>query len=375
MTDEVKIVEMTYVSFRGTPRRAFPTTPYHRLRRKSMADVTIYTLAEELNMTPSMVSRAFSPGGKINEEKRRRVLELAEKYNFSPNKLASRLSRRKIRIGILLRCRFQVNADKMLAGIEEAYGMLKDYKIEYDITVINPVADKSCNYEEILEKYSDYDGIIISGFSSEKHTDVIDRIYKKNPNIVQVQAINAEANCLFASKHNEQTASYMAAEFLHNCLKRSEGKNVLLFTGDCESALHKAAAAHFENACRDFGLNLIETVDMKDDEEYLKQILPQVFRRCGEVDGIYITSGISDALCGYLDKNRKDAFLVTFDTHAEIKKYMEKGVVSATIEQNVSNQMCTAFKGLVRYIIDGEKSPETVYTDIQLVLKSNMNQF
>ena len=36
-----------------------------------MSNVTIYTLAKELNMTPSMISRAFSPNGKISEEKRK----------------------------------------------------------------------------------------------------------------------------------------------------------------------------------------------------------------------------------------------------------------------------------------------------------------
>ena len=36
-----------------------------------VSNVTIYTLAKELNMTPSMISRAFSPNGKISEEKRK----------------------------------------------------------------------------------------------------------------------------------------------------------------------------------------------------------------------------------------------------------------------------------------------------------------
>ena len=45
-----------------------------------MAEVTIYTIAKELNMSPSMVSRAFSPSGKVNEEKRRLILETAKKY-------------------------------------------------------------------------------------------------------------------------------------------------------------------------------------------------------------------------------------------------------------------------------------------------------
>jgi len=341
-----------------------------------MAEVTIYTLAEELNMTPSMVSRAFSPKGKINEEKRKRVLELAAKYNFSPNKFASRLSRKDIRIGILLRSRFTVNTEKMLQGIKQGYEKVKDYKIEYDITVINPEKDTGYNYGEILDRYAAYDGIIISGFSSQRYTDMINRCYEKNRNIVQVQTKNTEANHLFASKHSEVTASRMAAEFLHNCLKKSKEKNVILFTGNKESTLHMSAEEEFRTACGEYGLSVSESFDMKDNDEYFKSMLPDVFEQYGKsVEGIYITSGVSIPLCEYLEKNGLDIPLVTFDIYDEIKTYIDKNIITASIAQNVEKQMETAFEGLVNYIINGEKCDKTVYTDVQLVLKSNMHQF
>ena len=86
-----------------------------------MHNITIYTLAKELNMTPAMVSRAFNPNGKISEDKRKIVLETAEKYNFSPNKFASRLSMKTVQIGILINSLFYVNTEKMLLGVKNAY--------------------------------------------------------------------------------------------------------------------------------------------------------------------------------------------------------------------------------------------------------------
>ena len=136
-----------------------------------------------------MVSRAFNPDGKISEEKRNSILAAAQKYNFYPNQLASRLSMKPIRIGVLIRGKFQVNIDKMIDGIYISHNRLKDYKIEYDITILHPMA---CE-EEILkaiDKYKDYSGIIISGMSSSRFTYVINDLYEHNPNIVQVQSIN-----------------------------------------------------------------------------------------------------------------------------------------------------------------------------------------
>ncbi len=341
-----------------------------------MKNTTIYTLAEELGMTPSMVSRAFNPDAKISSEKRRAVLELAEKYNFSPNRMASRLSMKTVRIGILINSRFSVNTDKMLFGVREAWEKLRDYKIEYETSLLNPRETPLERYAEVLAGYRDFDGVIITGMSSSKYTDIINDFHKDNPNIVQVQAINPKTEYLFASKHDETTASSLAAEFLFNCLRFSNRKNVLLFTGEKESTLHSSAEASFRSACIDFGLKLVDSINMMDSEECLEKILPEIFDRYKDgIDGIYITSGFSISLCRFIEENGYDLPLVTFDKYRELEEYMKKGIASATVSQDVSGQMSSAFEMLVKYLITGETFPKIVNTDVELVLKSNMHQF
>lgn len=341
-----------------------------------MSEITIYTLAKELNMTPSMISRAFNPNARVNEEKRKIVLETAKKYGFSPNKFASRLSMEVVHIGVLINNKFQVNTDKMTLGLKSAHEELKDYKIQYDVTILDPSKYSDEGIRQNLKRYKGYDGIIISGMSSAKYTDFINELYDITPNVVQVQAVNQDARCLLASKHNEETAAELAAEFLCNCLKKAERRNLLLFTGDLNSTLHKRASVAFNNFCAALGLDLLSIVDMKDNEEYFEKILPSVFEQYGDqVDGIYITSGFSVPLCRYLERNNIDLSLVAFDTYDDIKQYMEKGIVTATISQDVTAQMKTAFQLLVKHIIIGEKCPDVAYTDVQLVLKSNMHQF
>ncbi len=341
-----------------------------------MQNVTIYTLAEELNMTPSMVSRAFNPNGKISEEKRKIVLETAKKYDFSPNKFASRLSMRNVRIGILINGKFAINTEKMLTGVKNAYEKLKDYKIKYDIEIMNSDVNTLSDYRRVLMKYRECDGVLLTGMSSAKYTDMINELYKFNPNVVQVQAINKNADCLFASKHDEETASRLAAEFLYNCLKYKGRKNILLFTGDRESALHSDAEKAFKRACTELGLVVLDSIDMKDDEAYFAGILSNVFTKYENfTDGIYITSGFSVPLCRYIEENGIDVPCVCFDTYKDIESYMKKGIASATIAQNVTMQMESAFEMLVKHLITGEACPEKLYSDIQLVLKSNFHQF
>lgn len=340
-----------------------------------MAEMTIYTLAKKLNMTPSMVSRALSPTGRISEEKRQIVLAAAKKYNFHPNKFASRLSMKPIHIGVLICSRFQINTDKMIEGIRRAHAKLMDYKIKYDVSVLSPEG-ASAEVSAALLRYRGADGIIVSGMSAPCYTELLTELSLSNPNVVQVQSVNERAPTLFSSKHNEAVASGLAVDFLSLCLARAPRKNVLLFTGALSSTVHANAAAAFGRAAEARGLTHLATVDMKDDEAYFESILPAVFAEYGSaVDGIYVTSGLSLPLCRYLEKNGIELPLVAFDTHAEIKRYMEAGVISAAISQDVVHQMQLAFENLAFHIISGKECPPVIHTDLHLMLKSNMHQF
>ena len=57
-----------------------------------MAKVTIYSIAEELGVHASTVSRAFSRPDLVKADVRQRVLETAERLGFQPNRTARRLA-------------------------------------------------------------------------------------------------------------------------------------------------------------------------------------------------------------------------------------------------------------------------------------------
>lgn len=327
---------------------------------------TIYTLAEELGMTPSMVSRAFNPTGKINEQKRQIVLKAAEKHNFIPNKMASRLSGKSIKIGIIINSVFKPIENEMVDGIKQAYKELKDYKIEYEL--FTPGGKSDISYE--IKKLKSYDGVIVSGCGADNCTSLLSEI----KNLVQVQSINEHVDYLFSSEHDMTLASDIAAEFLANCLKFSKRKNIILFTGDITGSVHSKAKKSFLEASEKNGLNVIKCIDMHDDEVLLKQSLSSVFKK-NIADGVYITSGISLPLCEYFKKNNLNIPLVTFDVYKELNEYIKSGVVSATIFQNAKGQAKEAFEKLVLYIINNEIPSKKNLTSVHLVMKSNLRLY
>lgn len=54
--------------------------------------VTIYDIAREARVSPATVSRILTGSAKVNLEKRKRVLELIQRYDFHPNNAARSLT-------------------------------------------------------------------------------------------------------------------------------------------------------------------------------------------------------------------------------------------------------------------------------------------
>jgi len=81
--------------------------------------VTLKQLAKELNVSISTVSKALNNSEEIGEETIRRVKELAELYNYTPNKVALSLKQNKTKtIGVIIPNILNRFLAKALFGIE-----------------------------------------------------------------------------------------------------------------------------------------------------------------------------------------------------------------------------------------------------------------
>ena len=65
-------------------------------------------------------------------------------------------------------------------------------------------------------------------------------------------------------------AAEIAAEVLSCCLKFSTEKNIIHFTGNLNSQVHRLAQETFIKTAKNYSLHILECIDMKDDQELLK---------------------------------------------------------------------------------------------------------
>ena len=121
--------------------------------------VTLKQLAKELNVSISTVSKALNNSEEIGEETIKRVKELAELYNYKPNKVALSLKQSKTKtIGVIIPDILNHFLAKVLFGIERE-------ATKYGYNIITCISNESFEQEKEslrLLANGSVDGFILS---------------------------------------------------------------------------------------------------------------------------------------------------------------------------------------------------------------------
>jgi len=338
---------------------------------------TIKTIAEKLGVAPSTVSRAFQPDSRISDSQRALILKTAKEMNYVPNQAASRLNQREMHIGFLIQNIYPAGRDQLLIGIEEAYQDFSDYKVSYHVEFFDETKDCAAYCAELFERCKEDDGIIVSGINSPYLKDEMDRFTKKGRVVALLQSGFDYPNYLFRVTHHATVASHMAAEYFSLCTRGLPHRRVIQFTGKRTLDLHLNAELAFSSACKEYGIEVTGVYDMNDNEEILSHMAKTILteERLAETEGIYITSGLCLPLCRHLEEMGMGdrIFLITTDSFPELRPYILRRTVNASIYQNFYQQAWSAYVLLAKYLINHAEPPrKDISPHPELIMRSNL---
>ena len=149
-------------------------------------DITIYDIANELNLSSSTVSRALKNHRSISKKTIKRVNEMADKMGYTPNELASSLRNNKTKtIGVLISRLNRPFVTSLISGIEETA-----QKAGYNVIIAQ--SHDSYNDEVTLAQAlynSRVSGIICSLAMETTKTNHFDQFIKKDIPLVFVDRV------------------------------------------------------------------------------------------------------------------------------------------------------------------------------------------
>ena len=340
--------------------------------------VTIYTIAEALGMTPSMVSRALNPNGKVNPEKRKLILETAERLGFAHNRMASRLSMKPIRIATLIYGRFPAYYSEMVRGVEAASRNLSDYKVSNKLYVLpfgEYTQEDAFRVLDEIEREK-YDGLVLHGLYGYEVAGRIDALSEAGIVVCTLHNDILSCNRLFTSMSDTELTGSVAAQLLDIFLP-ADRRNVVLFSGNMKSLVHQTLTFSFIRHAEDAGMTLLRHYATEDYPERAAEQVCKAFETTPDINGIYISSANSAPILRYLDENGLGGRIavIASDVFPELSAYMRRGIVNATIYQDPYRQGKRAFEGLFDYIANGIKPNSFIMTPPQIVLTSNLSVY
>lgn len=342
-----------------------------------MARVTIYDIAKRLNVSTASVTRALNDLPKVGEQKRKLIIETAKEMGYSANKLAVSLSRKQVKIAVLLYASIENFYKKIHQGIEEAYSSLVDFNIQRDMYILNTQinSDKECVnvIEEIGRK--NYDGALIHSIHDNQCiTGAVQQLQKKKIPICTINTDLSLNKKHYSVMSNANIAGKMAAELLDWSVRN---RKICFFMGGKEAKVLDTLNDSFIKEAASRKLNIIDQFCDDDSLQKAYENVDIMLKEHPDVGGIYVNSAISYAVCNRLIELKKihKMKIITSDLLPDIIKYLKKGMIQATIYQNPFMQGKLGFQNLYRVIGERAKIDEQIYVTPIVLTKSNVDLY
>jgi len=157
----------------------------------SSGSVTIKDIAKILGISKSTVSRALSEHSDVNQETRKKILEVAQQLNYQPNALALNLKQQRTNtIGVIIPETVNRFFAKAIGGIQRVAN-LAGYNVMICQSDESYITEKN-NLRSLIASH--VDGVIISVSSETDRTDHFDMLLQKKIPVVFFDRIREDLN-------------------------------------------------------------------------------------------------------------------------------------------------------------------------------------
>ncbi len=224
---------------------------------KQKKDITIYDIANELNISPSTVSRALKDHRSIGEKTKKAVVDLATKRGYRPNSIAASLRSKKTNnIGVVISWINRPFISSLISGIEMEAN-LKGYNViisqSHDIYE-NEVENAKALYDSRVS------GLVVSLAMATKKYGHLKQFIDSNIPVVFVDRVVEDLNCDIVVIDNFE-AGYMAAEHLIE-----QGCRRIAHIGGAQHLnVYRDRELGYRQALIDKGLQVDEEIILHDD--------------------------------------------------------------------------------------------------------------
>jgi LacI family transcriptional regulator len=252
--------------------------------------VTLKQLAKELNVSISTVSKALNNSEEIGEETVRRVKELAELYNYKPNKVALSLKQNKTKtIGVIIPDILNYFLAKVLFGIEREAA-------KYGYNIITCISNESLQQEKEslhLLANGSVDGFILSVAEETQVKNEIEHFKKTISQGLPIVMFDRVAHDVLCDKVivDDFDATYNATKIL----QLEKRKNIAFMTTIDGLSVGKLRERGYHKAILESTNHQPLILKIKKNDDQQKKIIA-FFKKNRSIDGVIAADSSSGVI-------------------------------------------------------------------------------
>jgi len=334
-------------------------------------------IAKLANVSIGTVGRALNGRGRISEETRQRVLQVAESLNYKPNLAARSLSVRKpYRIGVCIPQELHFFYDQVRGGILTESSRYEDFGIDLIYRPVDRLgAGEIEKVKELID--SNINALIVTPGDPKRLTPLINVAVQKG---IPVICIATDAP---ASKRSSivcvdpELAGRVAGELMGRLLLPNSP--VAIVTGMLHTDIHNKTVHGFSEVLPQVcpGGAVADVLEGHEDEDETFAKCMALLRKSRKLAGIYVNTANCLPVCRALSSMGLSGKvkLITTDLFREMATYFEKGTIVASIYQRPFVQGQRAVRLVMDHLVSARPIPPVFYTNPHIVLRSNLQLF
>lgn len=329
--------------------------------------ITAKEIARLAGVSRGTVDRALKNRPGISEKTKKRILEIADKYDYKPNIIGKALvySGKPICISVILNSIGNPFFDDVKAGIFAAGEEFESYGFKITLSEF-----KGYDTEKLLRLLdsvpNDTEYIILTPICDSRVEEKIRSLQKKSKKIIM----------LSSALEGVEDAVYVGCDYLKS--GRIAGRITGLISGGCAnlyvitgSSQHKGHAQRVEGISEIIeksypSIKLVGVAESNDDDETAYNEMTKAFNEHPEIDFVYITAGGVNGTLKAVREQNHNVRVCTFDDTEITRNALFDGDVQATICQQPFEQGYNAVKSVFDRIVMRKEVQRTIYTQLSI---------
>jgi LacI family transcriptional regulator len=254
---------------------------------KTTKDVTIYDVAEALNISPSTVSRGLKDHPHIHKETKKKIKAAAKEMGYQQNKFASSLRKRRTEtIGVVVPKLNSYFMATVISGVEKitnrhGYGLIISQSQEsgkQEISCVSTLFD------------SRVDGMLVSLAFDTKNLDHFDKLFRNDIPVVFFDRVADCHGCMSVIIDNYKAGYEVTSHLIEQGCKR-----IIHLGGNLLRNVYSERFRGYKQALHDNGIEfnqkLVFITDLTGQSG--REIMKKVFKMNLQPDGIFAANDTS----------------------------------------------------------------------------------